>query len=167
MWGGEGQAGAVPAARGADVTRGALRGRPAAMEAREPLRDVRGALRAVLARLRGAGRDRGRGQGRAGVGPSRAGSPRAELCLCRCRGRAGRGPRAVRAAALLGRARYGQGAAGPGRDREGPGPGARGAGPGQGCSPRRVSSCGVCSPLVESRNRQGWEREIFKIKSNR
>ncbi|NWH37091.1 CCDB1 protein, partial [Chloropsis hardwickii] len=30
----------------------ALRGRPAAMEAREPLRDVRGALRAVLARLR-------------------------------------------------------------------------------------------------------------------
>ncbi|NWZ00104.1 CCDB1 protein, partial [Loxia curvirostra] len=31
---------------------GPLRGRPAAMEAREPLRDVRGALRAVLARLR-------------------------------------------------------------------------------------------------------------------
>ncbi|NXM69710.1 CCDB1 protein, partial [Serilophus lunatus] len=52
------------------------RGAPAAaaMEAREPLRDVRGALRAVLARLRGAGR------GRAGFGPSRAGSPRAELC---------------------------------------------------------------------------------------
>lgn len=53
----------------------------------------------------GAGAGAGRGVGRAGC-------PLAEASLCRYRGRTGRGPRAVRAAAFLGRARYGRGASG-------------------------------------------------------
>lgn len=94
------------------------------MESRDPLRELGGALRAVLARLRGGGR------GRAGAGPGPADSPLAEVSLCRYRGRTGRGPRAVRAAALLGRARYGPGT-GAGAGRGGPGGG------GGGCPPCR------------------------------
>lgn len=107
----------------ADVTRGrwlgsregAVGAGGAAMESREPLRELGGALRAVLARLRGGGR------GRAGAGPGPADSPLAEVSLCRYRGRTGRGPRAVRAAALLGRTRYGTGRGGAGRGRAGSG----------------------------------------------
>lgn len=84
------------------------RGAPAGMEARELLQELCGSLRAVLARVRGGGRRRGRAEANADVGPEVGPAfRRLRPFVCIYRGRTGRRPRAVRASALLGRARYG------------------------------------------------------------
>lgn len=84
------------------------RGAPAGMEARELLQELCGSLRAVLARVRGGGR--GRAEAETDVGPEVGPAfRRLRPFVCIYRGRTGRRPRAVRASALLGRARYGPG----------------------------------------------------------
>lgn len=167
MWG-RALCGAAPAAPGADVTRGQLRGCSGAA----PQRWRRGSRCGTCAGRCGpcwrgcevrAGAGAGRGSGRAGP------APRGLSCVCAiAEGEPGEGrepfelPRFWDALGTVGER--------PGRagTRWGPGPGTRGAAPQQGCCPRRVCSCGACPPLTESRNGQGLKREIFKIiKSSR